>query len=398
MIELALIAADCQEVIGSALAINILSNQLVPLWVGALLTASSCFIFMLLDTKGVRKLEALFCVLIGSMVVAFGFQVFSRPPHFVSVSEGMLVPRVEGPDSFQTAAGMVGAVIMPHNIFLHSGLVLSRRVERDFSKHPDTARGQVGEALLYNTIESAGALLVSLLINLAVVCVFARLPYFGADGKPSCSYEDVPICPGRATDPAGCAQIGLLSAGDCLRTVYSEGWWIYVWAIGLLAAGQASTISGTYAGQFIMTGFLDMPVSLFWRTIFSRAFALIPALAFAIAAPGHPETMDSLNAAINVLQAAQIPFAMLPALYFASSPRHMGGGFEIKGLELWCCWVVLVLVLVCNASAVTGIFSALQGVWRVLGGVLVALYCVAVAYLSLVAAGLRSLSKKVETK
>eukprot|EP01062_Namystynia_karyoxenos_P058786 TRINITY_DN50272_c0_g1_i1.p1 TRINITY_DN50272_c0_g1~~TRINITY_DN50272_c0_g1_i1.p1 ORF type:complete len:577 (+),score=172.29 TRINITY_DN50272_c0_g1_i1:85-1731(+) len=390
MAEVALISADCQEVVGSALAIAVLTDGMVPLWLGCILTAVSCFFFMLLDATGVRRLEALFAVLIGTMVSAFGFQFLARPPPSDELITGIMLPRLSR-SNFQTAAGLVGAVIMPHNLFLHSALVLSRKVDRDFEGDPQHAKRQVSEAVFYNRVDSSVALGVSFVINMFVVSVFANIRYFNGT-EPRCSYEGTTICPGQPSDPEGCgAQIGLFSAGHCLREVYTEWWWIYVWAAGVLAAGQASTVSGTYAGQFILTGFLNMHVSLFQRVIISRAVALVPAVAFAMAAPAHPAEMDQLNEWINVLQSMQIPFAMLPLVYFSfsSSPQHCRPEFATKGRWAALCWLVIALVFAANGSAVYDAAADVPSSWwcRVPLSGLLLLYVVFVGYLLLVCAG-----------
>eukprot|EP01060_Flectonema_neradi_P022246 TRINITY_DN3051_c1_g1_i1.p1 TRINITY_DN3051_c1_g1~~TRINITY_DN3051_c1_g1_i1.p1 ORF type:complete len:545 (+),score=81.16 TRINITY_DN3051_c1_g1_i1:70-1704(+) len=384
MTETALICADCQEVVGSAIAIKILSGGKVPIYAGCLITAADCFAFMLLDKKGMRKLEALFGIFITTMVVTFGIQYFSRLPPQDEVFRGWAEPRITSNDAFQSAAGLIGAVIMPHNLFLHSALVLSRKIDRNFATNGKRAEYKVSEAVFYNKLESTIALMISFGINLFVVAVFANLDYY-KDGKPVCFYDGHTITP---KGDNGTDQIGLLSAGDCLEAVYDASWWKYIWALGVLAAGQASTITGTYAGQFIMEGFLDMKVKPATRTFISRCFSLIPALIVAIETPGDPSGMDNLNEWLNVAQSIQLPFAMLPALYFAMSPSRCKQ-WATKGKTAALVWCISLLVLISNVYAIIQVAYDLPNEWYV--WLVFSLFCIFYfsvnAYLVLVCIG-----------
>lgn len=166
MAELALIGADIQEVIGSAIAIQILSNGYLPIWAGVLITASDCFIFLFLENYGVRKLEALFAVLIATMGVSFAWMFGETKPSGKDLLMGILVPRLSS-KTIRQAVGVVGCVIMPHNVFLHSALVQSRKIDPN-------KKGRVQEALNYYSIESSVALSISFMINLFVTTVFAK--------------------------------------------------------------------------------------------------------------------------------------------------------------------------------------------------------------------------------
>ncbi|KAJ7375500.1 hypothetical protein OS493_002274 [Desmophyllum pertusum] len=179
MVEIAIIGSDMQEVIGTAIAFNLLSNGKIPLYAGVLITITDTFIFLFLDKYGLRKLEAFFAVLITVMAVSFGYEYIEVSPNQGEVVKGLFVPWCEGCDSASIlqAVGIVGAVIMPHNMYLHSALVKSRDVDRNNPK-------AVKEANMYYFIESAIALFVSLIINIFVVAVFAEAFY----GK---TYSDV---------------------------------------------------------------------------------------------------------------------------------------------------------------------------------------------------------------
>jgi len=171
-IELAIIGSDMQEVIGTAIAFSLLSNGAIPLWAGVIITVTDTFVFLFLDKYGLLKLEAFFAVLISTMAISFGAEYGVAKPDQLAVVKGIVLPSCSGcgtPQLIQ-AIGIIGAVIMPHNIYLHSALVKSRDIDR-------TKYDQVTEANKYFFIESTLALFVSFIINVFVVSVFADAFY-----------------------------------------------------------------------------------------------------------------------------------------------------------------------------------------------------------------------------
>ncbi|GAB2228361.1 hypothetical protein Droror1_Dr00010196 [Drosera rotundifolia] len=319
MAEVALVGADIQEVIGSAIAIRILSRGVVPVWVGVLITASDSFVFLLLENYGARKLEAFFGVLISTMALSFAWMFADAAPSAKDLLIGVLVPKIRS-RAIRQAVGVVGCVIMPHNVFLHSALVQSREIDPN-------KKGQVKEALNYYSIESTIALSVSFMINLFVTTVFAK-GFYGTEQATS---------------------IGLVNAGEYLHEKYSGGIFpiLYIWGIGLLAAGQSSTITGTYAGQFIMGGFLNLHMEKWMRSLITRSFAIVPTMIVAIVFNSSEGTLDILNEWLNVLQSVQIPFALIPLLTLVSKEQVMGD-FKIGHLLQRLAWTVAGLVMVIN--------------------------------------------------
>ncbi|KAH0918335.1 hypothetical protein HID58_025995 [Brassica napus] len=305
MAEIALIGADIQEVIGSAIAIKILSNGLVPLWAGVVITALDCFIFLFLENYGIRKLEAVFAILIATMALAFAWMTIKQ------------------------AVGIVGCIIMPHNVFLHSALVQSRKVD-------PKKRFRVKEALKYYSIESTGALAVSFIINVFVTTVFAKA-FYGTDIADT---------------------IGLANAGQYLQDKYGGGFFpiLYIWAIGVLAAGQSSTITGTYAGQFIMGGFLNLKMKKWVRALITRSCAIVPTMIVALVFDSSDSMLDELNEWLNVLQSVQIPFAVIPLLCLVSNEQIMGS-FKIQPLVQTISWIVAALVIAINGYLMVDFFS-----------------------------------------
>ncbi|KAL5707020.1 Natural resistance-associated macrophage protein 2 [Ranunculus cassubicifolius] len=319
MAELTLIGADIQEVIGSAIAIQVLSNGVLPLWAGVLITAIDCFIFLFLETYGVRKLEAIFAVFIATMAISFAWMFGQTKPSSKELLIGLLVPKLSS-KTIRQAVAVVGCVITPHNVFLHSALVQSRKV--DLGK-----KGLIQEAINYYTIESGIALVVSFTINVFVTTVFAKGLY--------------------GTKMAG--SIGLANAGQFLEDNYGGGSLpiLYIWGVGLLAAGQSSTITGTYAGQFIMEGFLNLPLNKSMRSLITRSFAIVPTLIVALIFNSSESALDVLNEWLNVLQSVQIPFALIPLLCLVSKERIMGT-FQIGSTMKSMAWTVAGLVTVIN--------------------------------------------------
>lgn len=351
MAEVALIGSDIQEVIGSAIALKILSHGFLPLWCGVLITASDCFLFLFLENYGVRKLEAVFAFLIGTMAISFAWMFGDTKPDGSDLLVGIVVPKLSS-KTIQQAVGVVGCIIMPHNVFLHSALVQSR--DFDHSK-----RGRVQEALNYNSIESTFALVISFIINLFVTAVFAKSFY----GTPEAE------------------SIGLSNAGHYLQNKYGGGMFpiLYIWAIGLLAAGQSSTLTGTYAGQFIMGGFLNLRLKKWIRALITRSCAIIPTIIVALIFDRSDDMLDVLNEWLNVLQSIQIPFAVIPLLYLVSKEELMGV-FKIGPVLKTLAWLVAALVIVINGYLIVDFLSEEATGW-LFGSVICA---VTVAYIAFI--------------
>ncbi|PWA56302.1 metal transporter Nramp2 [Artemisia annua] len=277
MAEIALIAADIQEVIGSAIAIKILSNGDVPLWAGVLITALDCFIFLFLENYGVRKLEAAFACFISIMGLSFSWMFFDTNPSGKELLLGLLIPKV-GSKTVWKAVGLLGGIITPHNVFLHSAVVQSREI--------DTKK-----------------------------------------------------------------------KGYYLQERYGDGFFpiLYIWGIGLLAAGQSSTFTGTYTGQFIMEGFLDLPMRKWLRTLINRSCAIVPTMIVAVWFTRSEDLLDVLNQWLNILQGIQIPFALIPLLKLVASERLMGA-FRIKQTMKLIAWFVAGLAIMVNGCILIQFF------------------------------------------
>uniref|UniRef100_A0A2K5IC03 Solute carrier family 11 member 2 n=1 Tax=Colobus angolensis palliatus TaxID=336983 RepID=A0A2K5IC03_COLAP len=343
MVELAIIGSDMQEVIGSAIAINLLSVGRIPLWGGVLITIADTFVFLFLDKYGLRKLEAFFGFLITIMALTFGYEYVTVKPSQSQVLKGMFVPSCSGcrTSQIEQAVGIVGAVIMPHNMYLHSALVKSRQVNRNNKQ-------EVREANKYFFIESCIALFVSFIINVFVVSVFAEA-FFGKTNE-----QVVEVCTNTSSPHAdlfpkdnSTLAVDIYKGGVVLGCYFGPAA-LYIWAVGILAAGQSSTMTGTYSGQFVMEGFLNLKWSRFARVILTRSIAIIPTLLVAVFQ--DVEHLTGMNDFLNVLQSLQFPFLSVAKLDYSTSDcaDFFYRGWRIAGgiLVLIICSINMYFVLV----------------------------------------------------
>nr|CAD7393210.1 unnamed protein product [Timema cristinae] len=301
MVEIAIIGSDMQEVIGTATAIYMLSSKVIPLWAGVLITIVDTLTFLGLDQYGLRKLELLFGVLIALMAVTFGYEYVVSTPSQGDVVKGMFYPWCEQCDSsaLLQAVGIIGAVIMPHNLYLHSALVKSRHVDKHSTE-------KVREANMYYFIESATALFISFIINVFVVSVFAH----GLNGKTNNELNNTELI-----------DADLYKGGVFLGCTFGAAA-MYIWAVGILAAGQSSTMTGTYTGQFAMAGFLNLNWPR-WKIIaIARTLAIIPT--FFTAFYNDIDSLTDMNDFLNATMSLQLPFAVFPVIAFTSNPKIMG--------------------------------------------------------------------------
>ncbi|CAG8486643.1 599_t:CDS:2 [Paraglomus brasilianum] len=350
--EIAIIASDIQEIVGTAIALRILFN--IPLWIGTLLTATDTFTFMLLASYGVRKLEIFFMALISIMAVCFWIEMFQSEPDVGEILEGIIIPRVPSAAVVQAVA-LIGAVIMPHNLYLHSALVMTRRTER-------TSEAKIKEANFYFSIESGIALGVSYLINLALVVVFGMVFY---------------------TSTSGNALPGLADAADALYKTLGGGA-KYLWALGLLAAGQSSTMTGTLAGQYVMEGFFGKIFKKSWhRLAITRGIALVPSMLVAVLAVDNFDTMGEL---LNVLQSLCLPTALLPILKITSSRKIMGAAFTNKKFWKFATWIIAILLVAINMFLFVIYLEELPS-HRIIGYICAIIYFAFVFYLSILSVG-----------
>ncbi|XP_010270254.1 PREDICTED: metal transporter Nramp5-like [Nelumbo nucifera] len=361
--ELAVIAADIPEVVGTAFALNILFH--IPVWAGVLLTGLSTLLLLGLQRYGVRKLEMLIALLVFVMAGCyFGEMSYVKPPA-TEVLKGMFLPRLSGNGATPDAIALLGALVMPHNLFLHSALVLSRKV-------PQSVRG-VNDACRFFLIESGFALFIAFLINVAVVSVSGTVC-----SAPNLSHEDSDHC----------SDLTLNSAAFLLKNVLGKSS-STIYAIALLASGQSSTITGTYAGQYIMQGFLDLQMRKWLRNLMTRCVAITPSLVVSII--GGSSGAARLIIIASMILSFELPFALIPLLKFSSSSTKMGPHKNSIYIIL-ISWILGLCIIGINVYYLsTGfvgwlIHNNLPKVANVFIGIIVfplmALYILAVLYLS----------------
>ncbi|KAL8244392.1 hypothetical protein R6Q59_010650 [Mikania micrantha] len=360
--EIAVIAADIPEVIGTAFALNILFH--IPVWVGVLLTGLSTLLLLGLQKYGVRKLEILIAILVFLMAACFfGEMSYVRPPAG-DVLKGMFVPKLRGHDATGDAIALLGALVMPHNLFLHSALVLSRKI-------PNSVRG-INDACRYFLIESGIALFVAFLINVSMIAVSGTV----------CSAENLP-----SDEMDRCSDLTLNSASFLLKNVLGKSS-STLYAIALLASGQSSTITGTYAGQFIMQGFLDLKMKKWLRNLMTRCVAITPSLIVSII--GGSAGAGRLIVIASMILSFELPFALIPLLKFSSSTTKMGP-YKNSMIIIVFSWILGLGIIGINIYYLITAFvdwiihSSLPKVANVFIGILVfpamAIYIVSVIYL-----------------
>lgn len=275
------------------------------------------------------------------MAVTFGYEYIVSAPEQGEVMKGMFFPWCTDCQSKELlqAVGIVGAVIMPHNLYLHSALVKSRDIDRRDSR-------KVRDANLYYFVEAAIALFISFIINVFVVSVFAHGMYQKTNNEvlESCTnksmYEEAVIAFGHNDDVV---QADLYKGGLFLGCTFGAAAMI-IWAVGILSAGQSSTMTGTYAGQFAMEGFLNLTWARWKRVLFTRLIAIVPT--FCVAFFSRIEDLTGMNDLLNAVMALQLPFAVIPTIAFTSSVAIMGdfvNGLTNKIVSMVLCALIIAI-------------------------------------------------------
>jgi len=323
--EIAIAACDLAEVIGSAIALNLLLG--IPLVWGVCLTALDVLLILLLQNRGFRYLEALVIVLVATIGICFAVELLMARPELVAVVRG-LVPTtqiVSNPAMLYIAIGILGATVMPHNLYLHSSIVQTRKVL------PDDASKR--EAIRFATLDSTVALLFAFFINAAILMLAAST--FHQTG-----HQDV-------------AEIG--DAYRLLAPLLGTTFASTLFAVALLASGQNSTITGTLAGQIVMEGFLNIRLPPWLRRLITRLIAIIPAVIVTILY--GEKGAGALLILSQVILSLQLSFAVVPLVYFTSQRSKMGG-FVNRPWLAGTSWAVAAAIIGLNAWLLFGIFRA----------------------------------------
>lgn len=313
--ELAIIACDLAEVIGTAVALQLLFG--LPLLGGALLSILDAFIVLLLMGRGFRYLEAFVIGLLSIIALCFGVQLVAATPPVAAILKG-LIPTPEivtTPGMLYIAIGIIGATVMPHNLYLHSSIVQTRAYER-------TPVGR-RDAIRWATWDSTIALMLALFINAAILIV-AAAAFHETGHQNVAEIED---------------------AYHLLSPILGLGIASTLFALALLAAGTNSTVTGTLAGQIIMEGFLRLHIPHWARRLLTRGLAIIPVAVVTVLYGSHG--VGALLMASQVILSLQLPFAVIPLVMFVSDRRKMGE-FTINRFMTALSWIVAGLILILN--------------------------------------------------
>jgi manganese transport protein len=343
--EIAIAACDLAEVLGSAVALNLLFH--IPLLWAVIITGFDVLLLLALQRFSVRSIEAIILVLVGTIALCYYIEIFILPqtqPSLLEMGNALLSPGFRQAGMVYGAIAIIGATVMPHNLYLHSALVQSRSFTRD---DPSLAR-----ALRFNAIDTVVALTIAFFINAAIL-VLAALVFFGKDSV---------MVPGGGVvkfgDDTDWIRVAYLTLAPFLGTALAS----VLFAVGLFASGQSSTITGTLAGQVVMEGFMQWRMRPWLRRLLTRMLAIVPAI-FIIGIRGNSSVTDLLNLS-QVVLALQLPFAMFPLLHFTSSAKRMGR-WRNGWFLLIAGWSSAILI---TALDIYGLPASLKQAWHVITG------------------------------
>nr|WP_315223491.1 Nramp family divalent metal transporter [uncultured Flavobacterium sp.] len=314
--EIAIAACDLAEVLGMAIGINLLFD--IPLIEGVLITVLDTFLLLFLINKGIRKMEAFIIVLVAIIGFSFIFEMIFAEPEIDKVIYG-LIPSIPSSAALYIAIGIIGATVMPHNLYLHSSLVQTRKFDR-------TPAG-IKQALKYNFIDSTIALNLAFFVNAAILILAAATFYKNG------MFEVAEI----------------QDAHQFLEPLLGTKWAPILFAVALIAAGQSSTITGTLAGQIVMEGYLNLRIQPWVRRIITRLIAIVPAVVV-IMIYGESVT-GKLLILSQVILSLQLGFAIIPLIHFVSDKTKMKG-FHISRTTQFAAWTIALIIVSLNAKLV----------------------------------------------
>jgi manganese transport protein len=325
--EAAIIACDLAEVIGTAIALNLLLG--IPLVYGALITALDAFLLLLLMNKGFRFLEAFVIALLIVIGACFAVQTAMAAPPLAGVLSGFVPSAdiVTNPEMLYIAIGILGATVMPHNLYLHSSIVQTRDYARDEEGRRDAIR--------WATLDGTLALMLALFVNASILIVAAAV--FHAAGK---------------TDVAE-----ITTAYNLLTPLLGTGLASILFAVALLASGLNSTVTATLAGQVVMEGFLRLRIPAWARRLLTRGLAVVPVV-IVTALYGEKGTSQLLILS-QVILSMQLPFAVIPLVWFVSDRSKMGR-FTIPRSVAALSWVVAAIILALNLKLLADMLAGVS--------------------------------------
>ena len=314
--EIAIAACDLAEVLGMAIGLNLLFG--IPLLQGVVITVLDTFLLLFLINKGIRKMEAFIIALVAIIGFSFVFEMVFAQPEVGSILQG-LIPSLPSEEALYIAIGIIGATVMPHNLYLHSSLVQTRKFDR--------SKAGIKQALKYNFIDSTIALNLAFFVNAAILILAAATFYKNGLFKVA----------------------EIQDAHQLLAPMLGTQWAPILFAVALIAAGQSSTITGTLAGQIIMEGYLNLRIQPWVRRIITRLIAIVPAV-IVISIFGESVTGKMLILS-QVILSLQLGFAIIPLIHFVSDKSKMKG-FHISKITQIASWLVATIIVSLNAKLV----------------------------------------------
>ena len=342
--ESAIAACDLAEVLGSAVALNLMFH--IPLLWAVIITGLDVLLLLGLQSFGMRTIEAVVLLLSATIAVCYFIEIFVLPqtrPSFTELAGG-LVPQFHHVGMVYVAIGIIGATVMPHNLYLHSALVQSRRLQKDDKS--------MRRAIQFNTIDSTVALTLAFFVNAAIL-VLAAMVFFGKESVTTLGGQLV-----HFTRDSDWIRVAYLTLAPLLGTTLAST----LFAVALLASGQSSTITGTLAGQVVMEGFMRWRIKPWVRRLITRGLAILPAV-FIIGVRGDSSVTDLLTLS-QVVLALQLPFAMFPLLHFTGSRKRMGAwrnGWFLTAAG----WISAILI---TGMDVYGLPESIRTAWQIVVG------------------------------
>ena len=327
--EIAIVATDLAEVLGMAIGIQLLTG--LPLIWGVSLTVLDTFLLLYLQRLGIRKMEAFIIALVAIIAVSFLIEIIWAQPKIAEVAAGF-IPSLPNNEALYIAIGIIGATVMPHNLYLHSALVQTRKIDK-------TDEG-IRQALKFNRIDTTIALNIAFLVNAAILILAATVFFKTGNSHVAEIKEAHRLLPGFLGNAAP-----------------------ILFALALIAAGQSSTVTGTLAGQIIMEGYLSLRLNPILRRLLTRLVAIVPAL-IVISIYGESR-VDALLVMSQVVLSLQLGYAVIPLIQFVSDKKTMGK-FVIKPLTKIAAWAVAAVLVFLNLKMLmNGVmpFFAADAMW-----------------------------------
>ena len=320
--ELAIMATDIAEIIGSGIALELLFH--IPLIIGILITAADVLILLLLMRLGFRKIEAIVATLVMVILIVFAYEVFLSDPSISGIIKGYVPAPVilQNNSMLYLSLGIVGATVMPHDLYLGSSISQTREIDRRDRKN-------VAQAIRFSTIDSNMQLFLAFIVNSLLLILGAAL-FYGTDSSL-----------GRFVD-----LFNALSDNQIVGAVASP-MLSMLFAVALLASGQSSTITGTLSGQIIMEGFIRLRVPLWVQRLVTRLLSVAPVLIFAIYYHGDEAKIENLLTFSQVFLSIALPFAVIPLVMYTSSKKLMGE-FANRQWVKWCAWIATIILILLN--------------------------------------------------